>query len=170
MRRFAWRPDSLVTRLEAGASVIWNTWERRAAAELVGDCEAFLAGSYAERAERQGREVPTWAWLNLLAHGTEDEVRAECWLRGPKHLDQAQRWREARSYLAAEVLSLSESHGPLAEIQRRVLVPVEQELASRPRVVRDPRDLVGKAKRALDCHRRAARRPGGVGESRRRHI
>jgi hypothetical protein len=44
--------------------------------QLVDDCEAFLAGSYAEQLLHRDERVPVWAWANLLAHGTEEAIRA----------------------------------------------------------------------------------------------
>jgi hypothetical protein len=68
-------------------------------------------------------------------------------------------WRAARSYLAVEVLNLAAEFGPLAELQRRVLVPLEQRLASRPEVAGwRPRQWVESVEAALDKHRQACRR------------
>ena len=40
--------------------------------EVLGlECEAFLSGSLAEFWDDRGVVVPVWAWMNLLAHGTE---------------------------------------------------------------------------------------------------
>ena len=45
------------------------------------ECEAFLAGSLAEYRDDKGMEIPVWAYMNLLAHGTVRQI-GEC-LVGP---------------------------------------------------------------------------------------
>jgi hypothetical protein len=100
-------------------------------AELAKQSEAFLQGRLAETVEEQLMvPVPVWVWTNLLAHGAEEELvlerantRAS---RSPRHGD----WRNARSYLAGQVLDLAATCGPLDELQRSVLVPLELELAA----------------------------------------
>ena len=42
---------------------------------LVAECEAFLAGRYAEHLTHLGRRIPVWAWTNLIAHGNEQDLR-----------------------------------------------------------------------------------------------
>ena len=48
--------------------------EGEVSSQVVGDCEAFLAGRLVERIEQAGARVPVWAWTNLLAHGTERDL------------------------------------------------------------------------------------------------
>jgi len=43
-------------------------------------------------------------------------------------------WSQARSYLAGEVVDRAHRNGPLGKVQVRVLVPLESDLASRPKV------------------------------------
>lgn len=120
----------------AGVHLKWGRRQRRMGAELVADAEAFLSGRLVERAKVLGEEVPVWAWTNLLAHGGEKDLRAVSgellspwdWAIMP--------WREARSYLAAEVLRSAQHYGSLAELQELVLVPLELELARRNDVAR----------------------------------
>lgn len=105
-------------------------WYRRfrCEKELVGECEAFLAGHYAERLRRRSLPVPGWAWTNLLAHGTEEDLRAD----GSGRPDSlGRRWLAARSYLSAEVLNAVERGGPLEDLQREALHPLELDLAAR---------------------------------------
>lgn len=129
---------------------------RHDAAALVDDCVAFLAGGLAERSG----EVPFWHWTNLLAHGTEqDLISAGREERRPTRnpVSPADRWREARSYLAVEVLDLVHEHQPLEEVQRRALAPVEDAVASlRFRYRLEPREWVMVVKSALDDYRRMA--------------
>jgi hypothetical protein len=51
--------------------------EQRAAAELDSEAAAFLVGRLAERPQVSTGDVPVWAWTNLLAHGSEGDLRAE---------------------------------------------------------------------------------------------
>lgn len=98
--------------------------------EMVDDCEAFLLGSYEKHLESQSLPVPVWAWLNVLAHGSADEIRAAA--------DESRvttgGWRAARAYLAAELLVAETRGQSLASLQRDVLVPLELQLAARPDV------------------------------------
>ncbi len=110
----------------------WSRRRSRAEAELVKDGEAFVAGGLAERIESRAGTVPAWAWTNLLAHGTEDALRSESSRASPPWGDPAREWREARSYLAVDVLHRAEVNGSLAEVQRVILVPLELKLASSP--------------------------------------
>src|SRR4051812_6855776 len=43
---------------------------------LAAECEAFLAGRYAAHAGALGARVPVWAWVNVLAHASEDGIAA----------------------------------------------------------------------------------------------
>jgi hypothetical protein len=58
--------------------------QRRAEAALVTEGEAFLLGSLAELIERWAGSGPVWAWTNLLAHRTEEDLRdaAAVWAGG----------------------------------------------------------------------------------------
>jgi len=125
----------------------------------VGDCEAFLAGHVAERIEeRPGADVPVWAWTNLLAHGTEYDLRSErTAVRRTAGLSR-DKWREARSYLASEVIDLADECGPLIKMQRAVLVPLELDLACQELTAWGPRQWVAIVETALSQHRRASRR------------
>ena len=108
----------------------YRPWER----ELVAECEAYLAGHYAQYLREAKRLIPTWAWLNVLAHGSEDDVAAlaagEPCRRGST---DAPVWQQAVAFLAQEVLNQVAARGrPLADLQRSTLVPLEFELAERP--------------------------------------
>jgi hypothetical protein len=131
----------------------WGRGDRRLAAQLVDDTEAFLSGRLVERAEAHGDFVPVWAWTNLLAHGSEKDLRAEVAMGLPR-LDRAMRqWREARAYLATEVLRQAE-HRSLGDVQEAVLMPLELDLASRSEVDRwSPGRWVQAVERALTGQR-----------------
>ena len=138
----------------------WDWMPRRSASgsELLAECEAFLTGRLAEMVLRRDGYAPVWTWTNLLAHGTEVEVRQE--------YDADQRpsgtvedgWRAARSYLAGQVLELAGRLGSLGEVQRTVLVPLELQLAGRATVEWwDEGQWVSAVDGALEVQRRAHR-------------
>lgn len=111
-------------------------WRRRsrsdvpAAPDLAAECEAFLSGGYTKYLEDRGGPIPVWAWTNLLAHATEEEIRSMLSASEPRARASA-RWRHACSYVAGEVLDLAERRGSLGELQAAVLIPLELELMSR---------------------------------------
>lgn len=108
-------------------------WRRLAAdgRELVEECERFLQGGYAEHLAAAGRPVPVWAWLNLLAHGTEADLRSVCALEARNEACTV--WDQARRFLAGEVLTSARGRDVTA-VQRAVLVPLELDLAADPGV------------------------------------
>lgn len=101
--------------------------------DVVKECEAFLAGRLAEEWIRDHHQVPDWAWLNVIAHGSHAKLAA---LRheemgGLVTIEEA--WRHALVILAdAAVGAADASACSLEEIQSEVLVPLELELSTRP--------------------------------------
>lgn len=131
--------------------------DRHRANVMAADCEAFLTGHLARHLEEAGQEVPAWAWMNLVAHGTGDDLLAERAV-DPASYFPAGKWHEASSLLAAEVLDMTSGDGSLGELQREVLVPLELELASRVEVTSwRPEQLALAVEHALD-HRRRLRK------------
>lgn len=104
----------------------WSwVWER----ELAVECEAFLAGHYARLLNDDHRPVPEWAWLNALAHGGEEDVRA---FANDGSCSYAAEWNHALAFLAQEVLSeATRRRCTLFDLQSSTLVPLEFELAAR---------------------------------------
>ncbi len=89
-------------------------------------CEAYLGGTYADLLEAGGEHVPVWAWVNLLAHGTEDQLRTAA-----DALASEQGWRQARAFLAGEVLdAVGTGRTTLRALQDHVLVPLELDLVT----------------------------------------
>jgi hypothetical protein len=122
-------------------------------ARLVAECDAFLSGHLAERLSQDG-PLPAWVWTNLLAHASEEVLRAECRRtpRGP--------WEAHRADLAGLVLDVAAACGSLGDLQREVLIPLELELASDPDASPgDARRWAASVAAALDRSRRARRRP-----------
>ncbi|MDA8309651.1 MAG: hypothetical protein M0Z46_03395 [Actinomycetota bacterium] len=100
-------------------------------AELIAECEAYVVGGYAEHLGRHAEQIPVWAWTNLLAHGSrEDLVRAarevhSIW-------SPSRQWRVARGLIAREVLNELAHGASLFDVQREVLAPIELAIASHP--------------------------------------
>jgi hypothetical protein len=124
-----------------------KTDERR----LVKECEAFLEGKFAESAVPAGELVPVWAWVNLLAHGTEDQLRREVLM--PASVDD---WHRARALLAARLLAAAGARDTsLTVIQRDVLVPLELDVMSAKIAYRSaPQLVIGVLRVLSDKNRR----------------
>jgi hypothetical protein len=86
--------------------------------------EALLGGTYVEYLEGRGQGVPPWAWINLLAHGSEEALGRTA-RPAPVPILDVNMWRHARRYLAGEVLAAADRAGSLPAVQSRVLVPLE---------------------------------------------
>jgi hypothetical protein len=99
------------------------------------ECEAFLNGSLAEYWDDKGVVVPVWAWMNLLAHGSEEQI-TETVAQPARPRRAVRNWRIARSYLATEVLDVVDARFTLHDMQSTILVPLELEMAARPEVGR----------------------------------
>ena len=116
---------------------------------LVTECEAFLKGTLAEYWDGRGLVVPVWAWTNLLAHGSEGLI-GESVVRPSRPRRPGRSWRIARSYLAYQVLDLTDARFTLADLQTSVLIPLELEMAARSEVSRwTPRQWVETVDRAI---------------------
>ena len=95
------------------------------------ECERFLDGTLAEYWDDKGMDVPVWAWMNLLAHGSARQI-GECIARPYRPRRSSRSWRIARSYLAYEVLDVTDMEYTLAELQSTVLIPLELEMSAQP--------------------------------------
>lgn len=129
----------------------WPPCTKIADVRLVAECEAFLSGGLTDLLET--KRPPVWTWTNLLAHGNGEDLRSASF---DASCDD---WRRARAYLASSLLALAATYGPLEEIQKQVLVPLELDLASRPEVRSwEPRGWASTVERALERYRRECRR------------
>ncbi|MGH8980505.1 MAG: hypothetical protein ACRDWE_05730 [Acidimicrobiales bacterium] len=136
---------------------MWRREHRALAAELVSDCETFLRGRYAERLEGQRILVPVWAWTNLLAHGSEPDLRDEA-ASARVGGSGTMGWRWARANLASELLAAIGPGSSLEEIQSSVLAPLELNLAARPEVQGwDRRAWLEIVRAAIRAHRPSRR-------------
>lgn len=130
---------------------MWRPDRKALAAELIADCEAFLLGSFAERLSERGAPVPVWAWTNLLAHGSEDDLRVAAASLGAAGSGA---WHSARARIAEELLETTGSGLSVADLQAAVLAPLELSLAGREEVERwDRRTWLATVRAALRSYR-----------------
>jgi hypothetical protein len=126
-------------------------------ADFVVACEALLDGRYVDELQRTERPVPVWAWMNLLAHGTDEALRREADECPPPWRHRGL-WQRARAYLAGEVLDAATEVGTLTSVQAQVLVPLELELLTpSSSVPRHPAGWVVWVLAAIDDHRSTTR-------------
>ncbi|MDA8035017.1 MAG: hypothetical protein M0T71_12740 [Actinomycetota bacterium] len=124
-RRLA-RPRRLAARWRRLAAR-WTA--ARTARAVTGDCEAYLAGTFAERAARERSSVPAWALLNSVAHGDLEQIRAAAAGRGPRLAALPLGWAHASRQLAGEVAAyVGDDEARLSALQLSVLIPYELEL------------------------------------------
>lgn len=101
--------------------------------QLVRECEAFMSGRLAEEMELARQPVPSWAWINMLAHGSPRQLRL---MAGGALVDQfveAEAWERGLSFLAREVLAVVEQYRcGIEDVQHQVLVPLELEMTDDP--------------------------------------
>lgn len=98
----------------------------------VGDeCEAFVAGQYAEYLIRRGQEVPAWARLNRVAHADQSELRALVESgRAPADEGCLADWDGVTAELAGKLLDVAPAAvGGLRGVQLQTLIPLELALA-----------------------------------------
>ena len=127
---------------------------RRAGDELVDEGEAFLAGNIAVHLDRRDKPVPDWAWLNALAHGAAARVLPPCANEPANPFSSERSWCEALGFLDEELDIISATSGvERDELCRRVLVPLELELAaSRARPPLGPGQLARRVLAALGAY------------------
>jgi hypothetical protein len=117
------------------------------------DYECFLAGDYVRFLEQHDRPVPGWAWLNVLAHGTDEQITelASRPLKPQPGVEPPGSLGDAVAYLAGVILAAARTRAhTLAYLQRSALIPLELTLASDPeRQSLTPADLVAAVTQAL---------------------
>jgi hypothetical protein len=95
---------------------------------LIEECESFLAGVFVERCEARGEPVPVWAWMNVLAHGTDAELRAAA-----ENRSGSDEGHQALAFVAGELVDLIDDGVlDLETFQRGVLVPLELDVIACP--------------------------------------
>ena len=96
-------------------------------ASIGDECEAFLAGQLVEHLVAHGREVPTWAWLNKLAHASVAELeRIAMGTPAYGHDVEYAAWNQSMTVLADDLLGqVGGDLAALEAIQSRFLVAFE---------------------------------------------
>ncbi len=90
--------------------------------EVLDEVDAFLNGTFPERAGSRTARLPGWAWISALTHGGT-EVLATLSTPADRPVGS---WGRAIGFLADEVLDLAADEGTaLADLQEGVLVPAE---------------------------------------------
>lgn len=125
-------------------------WKSADDTTFLDECEAMLEGRGAEFHHDRGERVPAWAWINLLAHGTEADLR----MVASERVASGD-WQEARGYLAEELVCLIDAGlADLDRLQRDVLVPMELEAMREDTTsLARPPQIVVRVLAALDAHR-----------------
>ena len=136
--------------------------ETRSGARLAREGEAFLSGSSAELFLARGRDVPTWAYVNQVAHADPDllcQLAAwePAWEAGPTRPPGGRvgslSWRGAVAVLANEVLQLGECDpGAVRRIQLDRLLPLESVLMAPMARPVSPEQLVARGRACLRDH------------------
>ena len=118
--------------------------------------DAYLDGSYVTWLLSNGQPVPGWAWLNRVAHGQLDDIRAMAThlRRLPATREEVGAWQQVAAFLAKEVVAAAGDEEQLLDLQRRVLVPVELHLAEEWWAALKPIDLATTVVAALHDSRR----------------
>ena len=94
--------------------------------------DAYLGGTYVDWLAAAGQAIPTWAWLNRIAHASLDQLRSLADADAPADLhNDAALWRVLTGFLANEVLARVADETQLEALQRDALVPLELRLAER---------------------------------------
>ena len=96
----------------------WRRQDAYAWVEIVIDTGGVPERAPCRAHREPGDSVPAWAWTNLLAHGTAEDLRTESGSPRLRGVGKYRQWRQARSYLAAEVLDCTGPCGSLLEVQR----------------------------------------------------
>jgi hypothetical protein len=103
----------------------WEPAELSEPDSFGAECEAFLAGDWAEYRAAHREAVPHWAWLNRVAHASETAlrvaVRTPAW--GLRTYDE---WTRLRLCVAERLLDQAAARAvSVPDLQRLVLVPME---------------------------------------------
>jgi len=106
---------------------MWKWWEPEeggAGRGLGDECEAFLAGEWAEYRRTRGRDVPAWAWLNRVAHAPAHVLVLA--IRTPVYGRETDEWSRLRTCVVESLFrQADEKRMTVAELQRAALVPIE---------------------------------------------
>ena len=112
------------------------------------ELEAFINGRYVEWCLEREKAVPTWAWLNRFAHGSEAQIAI--WLIACAPTPATPGWPSAMTEIARAVIRAAAAAGGLRPVQRDTLIPLELALVGsdhQPELT--PGQLVALVRRAL---------------------
>jgi hypothetical protein len=102
----------------------WEPGEGSAGQGLGDECEAFLAGEWAEYRRARRQDVPTWAWLNRVAHAPAHGLVLA--IRVPASARQTDEWTRLWTCVVEALFRQADENGmTVAELQRATLVPIE---------------------------------------------
>ncbi|HEX2851439.1 MAG TPA: hypothetical protein VHN98_12835 [Acidimicrobiales bacterium] len=107
-------------------------------ASVAEECEAFLSGRFVEDIVGAA-DVPPWAWLNALAHGTLADVERLARDEGAACAP----WRHVQRRIAIEVLGLARGDAQRLQALQTCLTAVELDVATRPGGATTPAALLG---------------------------
>jgi hypothetical protein len=106
---------------------MWKWWEPEeggAGRGLGDECEAFLAGEWAEYRLARGQVVPPWAWLNRVAHAPANGLVLA--IRIPSSARETDEWTRLRTCVVESLFRQAEENRmTVTELQRAALVPIE---------------------------------------------
>lgn len=126
--------------------------EAKAGARLAEEVEAFLKGDSGRWFMARGRDVPTWSYLNRVAHADSDELRQlAAWAPDGALVDIS--WRETIGLLAKELIEVANADpASIRRIQLDRLVPLESQLISSRATIVAPRQLLAWGQACLHDH------------------
>ena len=131
---------------------MWTCGRRAEERALVVECEAFFSGHHAQYLEDKNLRVPDWAWLNVLAHGSQDDIATLATGHSPHSSSGSSIWHQAVAFLAQELMSRTSQEGSLAQLQRSMLVPSELNLVGQRAPPVPPATFVSTVLGVLDPH------------------
>jgi hypothetical protein len=102
---------------------------------VADECESFLAGEYIDRLLDLDREVPSWAWINAIAHAAPSRIveLASEPSSPPSMRADYRAWRMVIREIAEDVLATAmDTSATVEEIQSLTLMPIEFALMSNP--------------------------------------
>lgn len=127
---------------------------------LAAEATTLLSGRYASFLNERRHAVPSWAWVNALAHRTQEDLAAIATVGAQPEGEWRglpDEWRDAIVFLAGDVISYARAAGlSTAELQRSRLVPLELDLMRKSDdAVRTPGQLATLVIAVLREHRSA---------------
>ncbi len=131
---------------------MWTCGRRAEERALVVECEAFFSGHYAQYLDGKNFRVPAWARLNVLAHGSPDDIATLATGDSPHSSSGSSIWHQALAFLAQELMSRTSQEGSLAELQRSTPVPLELNLVGQRAPPVPPATFVSTVLGVLDPH------------------